>query len=247
MARRPTRSARARRGSAPRRAPGSSASGSALDPRDRRASPGASSSSRRAGTRPAGGCRPRPRAGPPGGRPRRRGRRTRSPARGRRARPACEPKPALSIGIETEPGMWASSNCWSVRTSTSSAPAARCVLDLARRERQQLDPVGEQRAAVERHDRLGSSAAAGRARRAPPSTNSSSSAIASAGLWRRSKPIVEEIFMSIPGPPHIEPPRWPGQTSTSPPQRRAAARAATGRSRARPRTSRSPGPAARRR
>jgi hypothetical protein len=32
----------------------------------------------------------------------------------------------------------------------------------------------------------------------------------STGLWRRSKPIVDETFMSIPGPPHIEPPRVPG-------------------------------------
>ena len=47
------------------------------------------------------------------------------------------------------------------------------------------------------------------------STNSSSSVIDSVGLWAFSKPIVEEIFMSMPGPPHIEPPRWPGQTSQS--------------------------------
>ena len=65
-----------------------------------------------------------------------------------------EPKPAVSIGLQTAPAMWASSNCWSVRTSTSSAPAARFVLDLARRQRQHLDAVGQQLAAVERDDRL---------------------------------------------------------------------------------------------
>ena len=46
-------------------------------------------------------------------------------------------------------------------------------------------------------------------------TKSSSSAIDSVGLFAFSKPIVEEIFMSMPGPPHIEPPRCPGQISQS--------------------------------
>ena len=45
-------------------------------------------------------------------------------------------------------------------------------------------------------------------------TKRSSSLSCSRSLWRRSKPIVEETFMSIPGPPQSEPPRWPGQTST---------------------------------
>ena len=39
------------------------------------------------------------------------------------------------------------------------------------------------------------------------STNSCSSSIASISLWWRSKPIVEATLRSIPGPPHIEPPR----------------------------------------
>src|SRR5207302_9125542 len=38
----------------------------------------------------------------------------------------------------------------------------------------------------------------------------SSSPTDSRALWRFSKPIVEETFMSIPGPPHSEPPRCPG-------------------------------------
>ena len=65
-----------------------------------------------------------------------------------------EPKPARSIAIETASRMWASSNCWSVRTSTSSGSGHALLLDLPRRERQQLDPVGEQRPAVELDDRL---------------------------------------------------------------------------------------------
>ena len=57
---------------------------------------------------------------------------------------------------------------------------------------------------------------------------------AAASLWRRSKPIVEETFMSMPGPPHSEPPRCPGHTSTSSGERQQLARAASGRCRARP-------------
>ena len=45
------------------------------------------------------------------------------------------------------------------------------------------------------------------------STNASSSAIWSIGECWRSKPIVEETFRSMPGPPQSEPPRCPGQTS----------------------------------
>ena len=64
------------------------------------------------------------------------------------------PKPACSIGMQTAPGMCASSNWRSVRTSTSSAPSRALLLDLARRERQHLDARGHQRPAVDRDDRL---------------------------------------------------------------------------------------------
>ncbi len=47
------------------------------------------------------------------------------------------------------------------------------------------------------------------------STNDSRLEWRSAGLWRRSRPIVEDVSLAIPGLPHIDPPRWPGQTSTS--------------------------------
>ena len=36
-----------------------------------------------------------------------------------------EPKPELNEGMQIEPRMWTSSNCRSVRTSTSSAPSSR--------------------------------------------------------------------------------------------------------------------------
>ena len=45
--------------------------------------------------------------------------------------------------------------------------------------------------------------------------NSASSEICRARLWARSKPIVEEVLRSSPEPPQSEPPRCPGQTSTS--------------------------------
>ena len=46
-------------------------------------------------------------------------------------------------------------------------------------------------------------------------TNASSSVSRSSSLWRRSNAIVELTFMSIAGPPHSEPPTWPGHTSHS--------------------------------
>ena len=83
------------------------------------------------------------------------------------------------------------------------------LLDLARAERVRVDGLLDQRAAVERDDvlevrRLGSE------RRGGLSTNSSSSATCSRSWLARSKPMVEETFRSMPGPPHSEPPRWPG-------------------------------------
>ena len=73
----------------------------------------------------------------------------------------------------------------------------------------------DQRAAVERDDvldvgRLAADAWRPRPRRTRPRCRS-----ASARLWRRSKPIVEEVLRSIPELPQSEPPRCPGQTSAS--------------------------------
>ena len=121
---------------------GSSSARSRSIARDRPALLRASSSCRRAGSRRAVRIADRGRElRRRGGRPRRRGRRTRPPARGRRARPAASRSRRAASGSQTAPGMCASSNCWSVRTSTSSAPSARLLLDLARRERQHLDAV----------------------------------------------------------------------------------------------------------
>ena len=47
------------------------------------------------------------------------------------------------------------------------------------------------------------------------STKASSSGRPSSVLCARSKPMVVAIFRSMPGPPQSDPPRWPGQTSTS--------------------------------
>ena len=124
------------------------------------------------------------------------------------------PKPARSIGLHTAPGMWASSNCWSVRTSTSSAPCDRLcstwrgASGIASTPSVSSGPLLSSTIAV-KFGGCGPSLASA------SSTNRSSSSIPSVGLWRRSKPIVEEIFRSMPGPPHIEPPRWAGQTSHS--------------------------------
>ncbi len=52
-----------------------------------------------------------------------------------------EPKPARSAVMLTEPGMCASSNWSSVRTSTTSAPSRRGLVDLARGERVDVDAV----------------------------------------------------------------------------------------------------------
>ena len=127
---RPTRCARARRGpGAPAVAPALVQLGHrhALDARRPGGAPRASSSCRRRGSRRR--CVMPTDAGELGrarARPRRRGRRARPAGRGRRARRACEPKPARSTVMQTAPGMCASSNCSSVRTSTTSAPSRCC-------------------------------------------------------------------------------------------------------------------------
>ena len=179
----------------------------------RRASPGASSSSRRAGSRPAAGSRPPRRAGPRGGRPRRRGRRTRSPARGRPARPAWSRSRRSASGSRSSAGRARRRTAATVRTSTSSGPAARWSSTWRGASGSSSTP------SVSSGPRLSSTIASkfggcGPSPASAASTNASSSSIASVGLCARSKPIVEAIFMSIPGPPHIEPPRWPGHTST---------------------------------
>ncbi len=91
-----------------------------------------------------------------------------------------EPKPARRAVMQTAPGMCASSNCSSVRTSTTSAPSLVGLLDLARasagaRRRSRLT----QRAAVERDDVLEVRRLRARASRSSCATNSSSSAICS--------------------------------------------------------------------
>ena len=71
---------------------------------------------------------------------------------------------------------------------------------------------------------------------ARPRRTGRASPICSSGWRARSKPIVEAILRSIPGPPQSEPPRWPGHTSHASGRRRSV-RAASGRCRARPRVS----------
>ena len=123
-----------------------------------------------------------------------------------------EPKPARSAVMLTAPGRCASSNCSSVRTSTTSAPAARCAstwpgasgcgTTCSARSGPRLVAT-----MLWKFGGWGASAAIA------CSTNSRSSAIFSSGCDARSKPIVEEILRSIPGPPHSEPPRCAGHTS----------------------------------
>ena len=123
-----------------------------------------------------------------------------------------DPNPARSIGLQIEPSTWASSNCRSVRTSTSIAPCARFCSSWRGARGSTSTP------SVSSGPRLSSTIAlkfggCGPRPASTVSTKRSSSSMASLGLWASSKPIVELIFMSMSGPPHIEPPRWPGQTS----------------------------------
>ena len=238
-----------------RRAPGRSSAAlvqlaatvDALDRARSGASPRASSSCRRRGSRrccvmPDRGGQLRPR----GGRPRRRGRRGRRRWSRSAIHASLVPKPARSGGIadgagdvgvvELEVGAHVDDQraALGLRCSTWRGVSGWTSTRLA-----------AQRAAVEGDDRLEVRrlrAERGRSSRARtrPRRRSASSA-----LCARSKPIVEETFMSMPGPPHSEPPRWPGQTSHVVGQRRAAARAASGRCRARPPPCRRPGRVAR--
>ena len=109
--------------------------------------------------------------------------------------------------------MWASSNCSLVRASITCAPSA-----IATSTARGVSGVG-----------VPSSSSSGPRLRATmrstfgggsPSeptesaTNSSSVAKPRARLCSRSKPIVEEVLLSMPELPQSEPPRCPGQTST---------------------------------
>ena len=124
-----------------------------------------------------------------------------------------EPKPARRAVMQTAPGMWASSNCSSVRTSTTSAPSSRacstwrgvsgCASTVSSTSGPRLSATMFWKFGGCGPERRRSSA-----RRTRPRRRSRSSS-----WWARSKPIVEETLRSMPGPPHSEPPRWPGQTS----------------------------------
>ena len=111
-----------------------------------------------------------------------------------------EPKPARRAVMQTAPGMCASSNCSSVRTSTTSAPSAVRLLDLARRERVRVDGLAHERPAVERDDvlevrRLRAERRGRRARRTRPRRRSA----AAPGARARSRSSTTTL-RSMPGP-----------------------------------------------
>ena len=125
-----------------------------------------------------------------------------------------EPNPARSMVLHTAPGTWASSNCRSVRTSTTRAPSARFCSTCRGASGWPSTPSrssGPRLISTIRW-KLGGWGPRSSIRRAAKRSPSSSASIA---LLARSKPIVDEAFMSIPDPPHSDPPRCPGQTSTS--------------------------------
>ncbi len=110
--------------------------------------------------------------------------------------------------------MWASSNCSLVRESTARAPSA-----IAASKPCGVSCVGAE-IEVTSGPWLSETMWATLGGLAPivataSSTNSASLAKLSARLWRRSKPIVEQVLRSIPELPQSEPPRCPGQTSVS--------------------------------
>ena len=108
--------------------------------------------------------------------------------------------------------MWESSNCSAVRTSTISVPSStlcctwRGVSGTASIVRRSSGP----RLICTMARKFGGWGASPAMAR---STNRPSSSSCRRSLWAASNPTVEEIFMSIPGPPHSEPPRWAGHTS----------------------------------
>ena len=89
----------------------------------------------------------------------------------------------------------------------------------SRADRGRLDPGGEERPRL-RATMSPKRGGCGPRPASARSTKPSSLASDRIGLWPSSKPIVDEIFWSMSGPPHIEPPRCPAR-----PRSRAAARA----------------------
>ena len=124
----PTRSARARRGPAGRRrrVPSDRAARGRSSARRgrRRACPRARRSCRRRGSRRCCAGRPRRRAARPRWRPSSSRPTSTMGCSGLASQASLEPNPARRAVMQTAPGMCASSNCSSVRTSTTSAPSA---------------------------------------------------------------------------------------------------------------------------
>ena len=189
VARAPTRCARARRGSAARgRAPSARAARAPSTRSIARDGAALLAPARHPAGEVAGDVRDADGLGELGGaraRRRRRGRRRRPAGRGRRATPGASRSRARSAVMQTAPGMCASSNCSSVRTSTTSAPASLVAARPgAASAAAACDLAGPQRAAVDARRSPGSSAAAGRGGRARRATNASSSRSARAGVVR---------------------------------------------------------------
>ncbi len=115
--------------------------------------------------------------------------------------------------MHTDRGTCASSYWSSVRTSTTSAPSC-CACSTWRGVSGWMSTRLDQRAgrgcAPTMFSKFGG---CGGSPAIAFSTNASSSAIWSMGECSRSKPIVDETFRSMPGPPQSEPPRCPGHTS----------------------------------
>ena len=123
------------------------------------------------------------------------------------------PKPPRSAVMQTAAGMCASSNWSSVRTSTTSAPSRSACSHLARGERVHVDRLDHERPAVQRDDVLEVRRLRRRGRRWPAARSRPRPAPGAAAGWRARTRSSSETFRSMPGPPHIEPPRCPGQTS----------------------------------
>ena len=112
-------------------------------------------------------CRRRRELGRARARRRRRGRRTRPRWSRSASQASLVPKPARSVGMQTAPGMCASSNCRSVRTSTTQRAVARAAARPgAASSGSTSTPSVSSGPRLSVDDRAGSSAAAGRARRA---------------------------------------------------------------------------------
>ena len=141
--------------------------------------------------------------------------------------------------------MWASSNCSLVRESTARAPSA-----IAASKPCGVSCVGEEIDSTS-GPRLSETMCSTLGGLLPivataSSTNSASLSKPRARLWRRSKPIVEQVLRSIPELPQSEPPRCPARPR-SPRAASAGARAGSGRCRRRPRAARPRGRGGRRR